>query len=196
MSSMPCSSNDVVLLPIPFTDLSSHKVRPAIVIGLGTFPRDLFVVPPHLPARPCRLPAGRLAGRRPECRQRRQSATGHRRIPPRAQDRRPHSARDRVAKITDSEKKIVVRNEANMRRGPGRKPHAVRRGKVIRAAFHVAQAESLGTHLPGPFHDAVRWRESASLSSGRPPLTAKRSFPAKGALPSPQLGSEVKTIGF
>ncbi len=45
MSSMPCSRNDVVLLPIPFTDLSSHKVRPAIVIGLGTFPGDLFVVP-------------------------------------------------------------------------------------------------------------------------------------------------------
>ena len=42
---MPCSRNDVVLLPIPFTDLSSHKVRPAIVIGLGTFPGDLFVVP-------------------------------------------------------------------------------------------------------------------------------------------------------
>ncbi|MEO6785398.1 MAG: type II toxin-antitoxin system PemK/MazF family toxin [Chthoniobacteraceae bacterium] len=31
--------------PIPFTDLSSHKVRPAIIIGLGTFPGDLFVVP-------------------------------------------------------------------------------------------------------------------------------------------------------
>jgi hypothetical protein len=42
---MPCSRNDVVLLPIPFTDLSSHKVRPSIVIGLGTFPGDLFVVP-------------------------------------------------------------------------------------------------------------------------------------------------------
>jgi len=42
---MPCSRNDVVLPPIPFTDLSSHKVRPAIVIGLGTFPGDLFVVP-------------------------------------------------------------------------------------------------------------------------------------------------------
>ena len=42
---MPCTRNDVVLLPIPFTDLSSYKVRPAIVIGLGTFPGDLFVVP-------------------------------------------------------------------------------------------------------------------------------------------------------
>jgi mRNA interferase MazF len=42
---MPCSRNDVVLLPIPFTDLSSSKVRPAIVVGHGTWPGDLFVVP-------------------------------------------------------------------------------------------------------------------------------------------------------
>jgi mRNA interferase MazF len=34
-----------VLLPIPFTDLSSNKVRPAVVIGLGSFESDLFVVP-------------------------------------------------------------------------------------------------------------------------------------------------------
>ena len=40
---MNCSRNDVVLLPIPFSDLTSRKVRPAIVIGRsGT---DLFVVP-------------------------------------------------------------------------------------------------------------------------------------------------------
>lgn len=42
---MNCSRHDVVLLPVPFSDLSSSKVRPAIVIGLGTYPGDLFVVP-------------------------------------------------------------------------------------------------------------------------------------------------------
>lgn len=40
---MNCSRNDVVLLPIPFTDLSSHKVRPAVVIGRKGM--DLFLVP-------------------------------------------------------------------------------------------------------------------------------------------------------
>ena len=42
---MRCSRTDLVLLPIPFTDLSSNKVRPAVVIGSGSFEGDLFVVP-------------------------------------------------------------------------------------------------------------------------------------------------------
>jgi mRNA interferase MazF len=40
---MSCSRNEVVLLPIPFTDLTSRKVRPAVVIG--TKGADLFLVP-------------------------------------------------------------------------------------------------------------------------------------------------------
>ena len=36
---------EVILLPIPFTDLTTRKVRPAAVIGLSTVIGDLFVVP-------------------------------------------------------------------------------------------------------------------------------------------------------
>ena len=40
---MNCSRNDVVLLPIPFTDLTSRKVRPAVIIGRNG--ADYFLVP-------------------------------------------------------------------------------------------------------------------------------------------------------
>jgi mRNA interferase MazF len=40
---MNCSRNDVILLPIPFTDLTSRKVRPAIIVGRSG--ADLFLVP-------------------------------------------------------------------------------------------------------------------------------------------------------
>ena len=42
---MSFSIGEVVLLPIPFTDLTSRKVRPEIVIGHNSHPGDLFVVP-------------------------------------------------------------------------------------------------------------------------------------------------------
>lgn len=42
---MNCSRNDIVLLPIPFSDLTSSKVRPAIVIGHGSTGGDLFLIP-------------------------------------------------------------------------------------------------------------------------------------------------------
>ncbi len=42
---MSFSISEVILFPIPFTDLSSRKVRPAIVIGHSSFAGDLFVVP-------------------------------------------------------------------------------------------------------------------------------------------------------
>jgi mRNA interferase MazF len=42
---MSFSTGEVILLPIPFADLTSRKVRPAVVVGHGTLMGDLFVVP-------------------------------------------------------------------------------------------------------------------------------------------------------
>jgi len=40
-----CSRNDVVLVRHPFSDLSSSKVRPAIVVSAEHISKDIFVVP-------------------------------------------------------------------------------------------------------------------------------------------------------
>jgi len=42
---MSFSISEVVLVPIPFTNLASQKVRPAVVVGLSSYAGDLFVVP-------------------------------------------------------------------------------------------------------------------------------------------------------
>jgi mRNA interferase MazF len=42
---MSFSRGEVVLLPVPFTGLTSRKVRPAVIIGHSSHAGDLFVVP-------------------------------------------------------------------------------------------------------------------------------------------------------
>jgi hypothetical protein len=37
--------SEVLLLTIPFTNLTSRKVRPAVVIGRSSHPGDFFVIP-------------------------------------------------------------------------------------------------------------------------------------------------------
>ncbi|MDW8269646.1 MAG: type II toxin-antitoxin system PemK/MazF family toxin [Anaerolineae bacterium] len=39
------SKNDVILVRYPFSDLSSVKVRPAIVVSVPHVSRDVFIVP-------------------------------------------------------------------------------------------------------------------------------------------------------
>ena len=39
------STNDVVIVRYPFTDLKSSKVRPAVVVSTARDSKDLFIVP-------------------------------------------------------------------------------------------------------------------------------------------------------
>jgi hypothetical protein len=52
---MFCSRGDLVLLPIPFTDLSSKKVRPAIVVGHSTWPDAGLNVPSGIKGQICTI---------------------------------------------------------------------------------------------------------------------------------------------
>ncbi|MGD1032402.1 MAG: type II toxin-antitoxin system PemK/MazF family toxin [Opitutaceae bacterium] len=45
MSLINCAKHDVVLLPIPFTDLASRKVRPAVVAAVFPQHGDVVLVP-------------------------------------------------------------------------------------------------------------------------------------------------------
>ncbi len=40
-----CSKNDIVLVRYPFADLSSSKVRPAVVVNVPHVSEDIFIVP-------------------------------------------------------------------------------------------------------------------------------------------------------
>jgi mRNA interferase MazF len=77
---MTCSRNDVVLLPIPFTDLTSRKVRPAIVVGRNG--SDLLLVPisSQLPNTDFQLKDWRAAGLNVPCGVKAQIATVEERL--------------------------------------------------------------------------------------------------------------------
>jgi mRNA interferase MazF len=77
---MSCSRNEVVLLPIPFTDLTSRKVRPAVVIGKKG--ADLFLVPisSQLPNTDFELLEWRAAGLNVRCGVKAQIATVEERL--------------------------------------------------------------------------------------------------------------------
>lgn len=42
---MSFTRNELVLLPVPFNDLTTRNVRPAVIIGHSTYPGDVSVVP-------------------------------------------------------------------------------------------------------------------------------------------------------
>ena len=80
MFSMSGSRNEAVLLPIPFTDLTSRKVRPAVVIGRSGV--DLFLVPisSHIPNADFPLQDWRADGLNVPCRVKAQIATVEQRL--------------------------------------------------------------------------------------------------------------------
>ncbi len=45
MSLINCAKHDIVLLPIPFTDLTSRKVQPAVVAAIFPQHGDVVLVP-------------------------------------------------------------------------------------------------------------------------------------------------------
>ena len=65
------SKNEVVLVRYPFSDLSSAKVRPAVVVNAAHVSQDVFIMP--LTSKTVSLLAGEfvLAEGRPECSDRR-----------------------------------------------------------------------------------------------------------------------------
>jgi mRNA interferase MazF len=40
-----CSKNDIILVRYPFSDLSSSKVRPAVVVGAPHVSQDIIIAP-------------------------------------------------------------------------------------------------------------------------------------------------------
>jgi mRNA interferase MazF len=77
---MSCSRNDIILLPIPFTDLTSKKVRPAVVVGRNGI--DLFLTPisSQLPNTDLILTQWRAAGLNVPCGIKAQLATVEERL--------------------------------------------------------------------------------------------------------------------
>ena len=73
---MSCLRNEVVLVPIPFTDLTSRKVRPAVVLGTNQH-GDLFLAPITSQAHNIELALGqwRAAGLNVPCGVKAQMAT-------------------------------------------------------------------------------------------------------------------------